>query len=527
MKKQTIALMATIGILAGIVSPAIGSETTPISQDTALSAGDWMGLTKRYPLPYFASQEIPEAPTPEILAAWWTTLGDETLTGLILSSLENNRDLVSARSRLREAREALGISKSAKLPWFDGGMSLTNSRKGENATGTGKQSGPIDLYHLGIDASWEIDLSGGLAYKIKASAADLQAQYGTLHSAWVSLSCEVALNYAGLRTLQNRLKVTEKNLALQMSTLELLQSQYDSGLADELALNQAKYTMEQIKSTIPPLRSSIEETMNRLSILVGQIPGSLTESLGEYRPLPKPDHMNLVGIPANYLRQRPDIYVAERNLAAQVARKEASKREFWPKLKLIGSIGLESFSYAGGMSVSDGGLFSFGPQISWPIFHGGQIRKNIKVQTERQEQALAAYEQTVMNAVAEVRNALTAETQERERNLSLQRGVEAAKNARELAEDQYIHGLKDFNNVIIAQSALLNLEEQLAMSEGEMLSNIVRLFKALGGGWAPLTEGDPTDSPETQKKAPEGIKLSDQSREYLNKIKNELATSKN
>jgi len=304
--------------------------------------------------------------------------------------------------------------------------------------------------------------------------------------------------------------------------VELLQSQYDSGLKDGLALSQAKYTMEQTRSTVPPLRTSIEETMNRLAILVGQVPGSLEEMLGEYRPLPKPEAVDLVGIPANSLRQRPDIYSAERRLAAQIARKKAAQRDLWPKFNLFGSIGLESFNSTSGLSLSDGVSYSFGPSISWPIFRGGAIRNNIKVQTAKQEQLLAAYEQTVLNAVAEVRNALTSETQERERNQSLQRGVEAARTAYEIAKDKYKNGLTDFNNVIGAQSALLTLEEQYAISEGQMLSNIVRVFKVLGGGWAPLTEGDlPQPSGKHAAKAKE-TQISSESQGYLEQIRKEL-----
>ncbi|HPJ27069.1 MAG TPA: TolC family protein, partial [Synergistaceae bacterium] len=284
-------------------------------------------------------------------------------------------------------------------------------------------------------------------------------------------------------------------------------------------------TMEQTKSTIPPIRAGMEEAMNRLAILVGEVPGSLSEDLSEYRPLSGPE-IDLVGIPADFLRQRPDIFMAERQLVAQIARKDAAKKDFIPKLLLFGSIGLESYGSASGLSISDGGLYSISPQISWPIFHGGAIRKNIQVQTERQEQALAAYEQTVLNAVAEVRNALTAETQERERNESLQRGVTAATTAMEVAEDQYNHGLKDFNNVIIAQSALLRLEEQLAISDGQMLSNLIQIFKALGGGWAPMEEYLPVQAKILKKEEPRGtVELSDESQAYLDSLRKELEAS--
>ncbi len=428
--KKIAALFSMICFLA-VPPPAVNAaEPLSLAGERAVVSSNWMELAKQHPMPYLAShQGFSEAPSAEVLASWWDAFGDETLTALILESLANNRDLAAAMSRLEQARAALGISRATVLPWLDSSNVLTRTKTGENGSSTGQQIGPIDFYSLGIDASWEIDIFGGKRQKVKAGKADIQAQYGDLHDAWVSLSSEVAVNYAALRTLQKRLEVAEKNLEIQVSTLELLQSQYDSGLRDGLALNQAKYTVEQTRSTIPPIRTGIEETMNRLAILVGQIPGNLVETLAEYRPLPAYESNDLVGIPANCVRQRPDIYSAEQRLVAQIARKKEAQRDIWPKLYLLGSIGLEAFSSTSGLSVSDGESYSFGPSISFPLFHGGAIRNNIKVQTAKQEEMLATYEQTVLNAVAEVRNALTAETQERERNLTLVRGVEAAKHA--------------------------------------------------------------------------------------------------
>lgn len=464
------------------------ADDVVISKDLELAGGDWTVMARRYPNPY-VSGDIAEAPSPEVLASWWNALEDETLTRLITLSLKNNRDLQVARAKVTESRAALGISKAALLPWLDSTNSWTRSKTPVNSTGNGV---PLEIYRLGIDASWEIDIFGGQRENIKAGVASLEAQYASLHAAWVTLSSEVALNYLSLRTLQERLGIAQKNLGLQTETLKLLQSRYDAGLTDSLALNQAKYTVEQTRSMIPPIQTSLEETMNGLAILVGSVPGSLEEILGERKPLPKPSAVNLVGIPANYLRQRPDIQFAERQLIAQVARKKSAKADLLPKFFLFGSVGLESLS-SGSLFSSDSYSYGFGPKITWPIFHGGAIRNNIRVQTAREEQYLAAYEQVVLGAVGEVRNALTANSQERERNGSLKLGVEAAKNALEVADDKYKNGLTNFNNVIDAQRALLSLEEQYAISEGQMTSNIVRLFKALGGGWEPLSAENQTD----------------------------------
>lgn len=477
MKK--IAITITSILILILSAFAAFAESVPASQDTELKEGRWTDMAKRYPIPA-VSGDIADAPKPEVLASWWDTLGDKTLTQLITWSLQSNRDLASARAKVTEARASLGISKAEMLPWLDTTNYWYNKKSPLDTAGK-----DIDIYRLGIDASWEIDIFGGRRQTVKAGVATLESQYSALHATWVSLSSEVALDYLTLRTLQERLVIAKDNLVLQQDTLDMLQSQVDSGLSDQLALNQAKYTLEQTKATIPPLETSIEETKNSLAILVGRVPGSLEEILGEKKPLPKLDAGMLVGIPANALRQRPDIRAAERQLVAQIARKKSAKADLWPKFYLIGSIGTEALD-SGSLFEGPNKAYSFGPKITWPIFHGGAIRNNIRVQTARQEQYLAAYEQAVLNAVAEVRNALTSGIQERQRNEALNRGVEAAQVALDVANNKYKNGLTDFNNVISAQQALLSLSEAYAISEGQVTSDAVRLFKALGGGWAPL-----------------------------------------
>lgn len=471
-----------------------GANGHGLSEEQLIAEGRWLDLAQQYDNQY-VSGDIANAPSAQRLAQWWNSLGDETLTQLIHLSLNNNRDLGIARARVSEARATLGISKSTRLPWLDSVNTWSNTDASKNSTTPG---GSSNIYRLGIDASWEIDVFGGQRENIRTSEAELGATHAALHNTWVTLSSEVALNYLSLRTLQERLNIANQNLDLQMNTLEMLQSQYDSGLTDALAPSQAQYTVEQTRASIPSIRAGIESTMNVLAILTGEVPGSLEEKLSVVMPIPKPDPVNLVGIPAEALRRRPDIRAAEMQLLAQTARKKSAKADLYPKFHLIGSIGIESLS-TGSLFSSDSYGYSFGPRITWPIFHGGAIRRNIEVQGAREEQLLAAYEGTVLNAVAEVRNALTADTQERERNRSLRRGMDAARTAVEVAEDKYRNGLTDFNNVIGAQSALLSLQDQYVTSEGQMTSNIVQIFKALGGGWAPMDEELLTAAAEAKK----------------------------
>ena len=457
----------------------------PVSDEEGIREGDWFGLVHKYDNEFARSADGSDSELSlDMLIDWFTGMESNTLSILVSRAFMNNRDLASARARAIEARAALGISRAAILPWLDNTNTWTYYQASNNSAQRGVQTETIKL---GIDASWEIDLFGGPGLRIEAAEANLESSYAAMHAVWVTLSAETALNYVSYCTLRERLNIAERNLALQEESLSLLTSQYEAGLADSLAMNQARYTIEQTRASIPQIKVSMENVLNALAILTGEVPGSLEHLLRE-----RPDHPRLfkdaefTGIPANTLRQRPDVRAAERALAAQIALRRASERDLLPRFFLFGSIGLETLG--GSLFSGDSVGFAFGPRISLPVFHGGAIRRNIQVQTAREEQLAAAYEGTVLAAVAEVRNALAANTQEAERNRSLRAGVEAAYAAMEIANDKYINGLSDYYNVIGAQTALLSLEDALVVSDGQMTGNVIRIFKSLGGGWQPITE---------------------------------------
>lgn len=485
MKKLTICTISALAIMAA-ASAAFAAEakTEPTSQDIQIKNGEWTELAQVYPVAY-VSGDLSEELTPEKLASWWNVFGDPTMTELIMRSLEKNRDLASARASVREARYQLGISEANLLPWLDANGSWNNARTPVEVGGTGSAQQYVSL---GLDATWEIDIFGGQRASVRAQRATLQAQYAMLYSTWSSLAAEVAMDYISLRTLQEQLDIANYNVGLQEETVAIQQSRVDAGLADELTLKQAQYTLEQTRATIPTIIASIEQTKNALAILIGEIPGTLEEELMEHKPVPRIESTALIGIPANAIRQRPDIRQAERELVAQIARKKAARADLWPKFYLTGAIGTQA--HEGSLFNGPGKMYSFLPQISWPIFHAGAITKNIKVQGARAEQLLAAYEQTVLNAVGEVRDALSDNVQEYARNASLKSGVDAAQAALDLANERYAQGLVDFTNVINAQSALASLSEQYVVSGGQISTNAVKLFKALGGGWQPLDEAE-------------------------------------
>jgi NodT family efflux transporter outer membrane factor (OMF) lipoprotein len=319
---------------------------------------------------------------------------------------------------------------------------------------------------------------------VEAAEADLQASREELRGVLVSLLGEVALNYVEVRTIQSQLRIAQSNLKTQEETYQLVRWRYEAGLTDKLAVEQARYNLESTRSQIPTLRTGLEEAKNRLAVLLGEPSGRVQKELEEPKSIPVPSLKVAVGVPADVLRQRPDIRRAERQLAAQTARIGVATAELYPKLTLSGSIGLETLSL--GHPASGVASLSGGPKITWAIFKAGAIRQNIEVQSALQEQYLISYQTTVLSALEEVENALVAYAEEQSRLQSLKEAARAAEEAVELAGQKYQSGLTDFGDVLEAQRSLLSLQDQQVRSEGEIASNLVRLYKALGGGWATL-----------------------------------------
>jgi multidrug efflux system outer membrane protein len=418
---------------------------------------------------------------PQTLAAWWKILNDPELSSLIDRAVLGNLDLKKALARVREARARRGIAKADLFPTLDATGSATWSRTSKD-TGSGKTS---DFYAAGFDAGWELDIFGGVRRSVEAAESDLQATQEDLRSVLLSLLAEVALNYIDVRTSQVQIAVAEANLEAQSETYQLTQWRYEAGLSDELAVQQARYSLENTRSLIPALRTGLEEAMNRIAVLLGEQPGKVHPELEKREPIPVTPLNVAVGVPADLLRRRPDVRQAERQLAAQTARIGVATADLYPKFTLSGSIGLEALSLS---NLPSSGTWSLsgGPRITWAIFKGGAIRQNIEVQSALQEQALIQYEATILGALEEVENALVAYAEVQQRRQSLSEATQAAQKAVDLAQHKYQAGLTDFNNVLDAQRSLLSFQEQLAQSEGTVTSNLVRLYKALGGGWTSL-----------------------------------------
>ncbi|MDA8077395.1 MAG: efflux transporter outer membrane subunit [Nitrospiraceae bacterium] len=425
------------------------------------------------------------------LSEWWTTLNDSELTNLIERAIQSNTDLRKAKSRVREARARRGISEAALFPSVNasGSVQHTHSRAqtgfvvDSNLPSTGSNAtAESDLYSMGFDAGWEVDLFGGKRRAIEASHANLEASGEDLNDVLVSLIGEVASSYVDLRSFQTRLSIAEANRDAQQETYQIVQWRREAGLITDLDVDQAKYNMEQTKTQIPTLETGIEKAKNRLAVLLGLNPGSLEKELAERKSIPVASQEIAYGIPADVLRNRPDVRQAERKLAAETARIGVQTAEMYPKLNLSGSIGLEALSLSNLFNASSK-VYSYGPSFKWNIFNAGSVRQNIEAQNAVQEQALITYEASILSALEEVNNALAAYAKERIRRQLLFEASQAAERAAGLAQNQYSSGLIDFQSVLDAQRSLLNFQGQLAESEAAVTSDLISLYKALGGGW--------------------------------------------
>jgi outer membrane protein, multidrug efflux system len=415
------------------------------------------------------------------LATWWTKLDDPLLSSLIERSVAGNLDVRRAQAAVRRARALAGITRSGLYPTVDAAGSFIARGAGKNAD----LDDTTDLYATAFDAAWEIDVFGGKRRSVEAAVADLEASEEDLRDVLVSLLSEVALNYIGARTYQARLGAAEANLASQEETYRLTEWRLQAGLSDELAEQQARYNLEHTKSQIPTLMTGLEGTVNRVSVLVGEPPGSVRKEMETVYPVPAVPQEVAIGVPADVLRQRPDIRRAERQLAAETARVGATQAELYPRFTLSGSIGLEALSINRLFSLSNR-VFNYGSAISWPLFDAGNIRNSIEAQSAVQERALISYEASILTALEDVENALVAYREERQRRASLAETSHAAWSAAQLAKHKYEAGLTDFTSVLDAQRSLYAYQDELAQSDGVIASNLVRLYKAFGGGWTTL-----------------------------------------
>lgn len=413
------------------------------------------------------------------LAQWWRGLGDPQLSRLVEEAAANNLDLKLAQSRLREARARRAMAAAELFPTLSARAAASRSRSSEEM---GRGASAVgETYSALFDASWEADVFGGRRRALESAEASLGAWREDLRDTQVRLLAEVTLNYVEVRGYQARLEIARKNLASQAETWQIARWRYEAGLAGQLDVDQARFNLEQTRSQLPALQIGLDQAKNRLAILIGRKPGELAE-LEMAAAIPGVPATVAVGIPADTLRQRPDLRRAERQLAAATAQVGVATAALYPNFSLSGTIGLQALSSARLLQGS-ARLFSVAANAGWLLFDAGRIRHNIAVQDALQEQALIAYESAVRAALLDVENALAAYAGEQNRRVAVRDAVQAAQSAAGLAASQYSAGLIDFQAVLDTQRSLLNLEDQLSQSDAAVASNLARLYKSLGGGW--------------------------------------------
>ncbi len=432
---------------------------------------------------------------PAQVAEWWSLMNDEKLDSLIHRAMESNMDLMLAEARIRESRAARGIVAADAYPAVDaagsfsrsrssGGVSTDRDRVAGSGDGGSRSRQTQDSFLVGFDASWEVDIFGGVRRSVEAADADIQATEENLRDALVTLVAEVARNYVQLRGDQRRITIAEANLKSQEQTLDLTIARFDAGLSSELDVAQARAQLATTEARVPVLESSARQAIHQLGVLLGMEPGALLAELEAEGPIPVGPEDVPVGLPSDLLRRRPDVRRAERELAAATARIGLATADLFPRFLLTGAAGQDGVGLVDAAMPSNT-FWRFGPSVRWPVFDAGRIRANIQVQDARQEQALVRYEQAVLNSLKDVEDALVAYSKEHATRKALLQAVEASRRAVEISSELYSKGLVDFLNVLINQRALDVTQDQLALSEQALSTNLVALFKALGGGWEP------------------------------------------
>lgn len=422
------------------------------------------------------------------LQTWWLNLNDPVLNDLIEKAGAENLSLKIAAARIYEARAVRGIASGQWYPDVNAAGLYNRSRPSESFVPAGVTPDQSNFHSTGFDSSWEIDVFGRISRSVESADAGLEASIEDYRDVLVTLYADIALNYVQVRTLQARLYYAEENVAAQKKTMQLTKDRLEAGIAPELDVYQAELNLASTESLIPTLQIFLMQSINRLSVLLGERPGTLRERLAEHATVPKPPENLAVDLPAELLRQRPDIRRSERDLAAQTARIGIATADLYPRFSLSGTFAVEG-SQMRDLGNINNRAWSFGPSFRWNLFDGDRIRNSIKVEDARTKQALNRYELTVLQALEEVENSMVGYAQQQVRYAALERSAQAAQRSVVVViEGLYIPGLTDFQNVLDMQRSLFVQQDQLAESEGLVIQELIRLYKALGGGWATTTE---------------------------------------
>lgn len=439
-----------------------------------------------------ASSELSSQPD-----RWWTTFNDPGLSSLIERAAAANLDVKQAVLRISEARAQRDATAGGRWPQLSANAALQRQRISENtlmgaqlaaaAKSGAPLSNPYDQYQLGVDVSWEIDLFGRVRRSVEAANADTEASSEDRHAVLLSLCGEVAQNYLALRGEQLSLSITRDSLTTERDLLELTQQRRSVGLANDLDVSNAAALVATSEAQVPTLERQVTQSINQLSQLLGREPAALRAELEMEQAVPSAPPQISLGVPADLARRRPDIRRAEARLHAATARAGVAAADLFPRLSLGASAGWQAQD-AGDLTEWASHFFSVGPRLELPIFNGGQRRATVRLQDVREQEAALDYQRTVLASLHEVENALAAYKTEQTRRDALTTAVAHNQDAVELARQRYQSGIASFLEVLDAERSLQQNQLQLAQSTTTVSTNLVALYKALGGGWDDFNE---------------------------------------
>jgi len=444
-----------------------------------------------------------------VRADWWQTFEDPVLTELVLAASTGNYSLRAAGLNVLAARAQLGIAVGSRYPQLQRATGAASMVSGsENAANTGGGDLAYSQYSVNFETSWEIDFWGRFRRGIEAADASLSAAVANYDNALVLLLAQVATTYTELRASQEELRIARENLELQRRSYQIADVLYRNGENDELDMQQAKTLLLSTESSIPALEASVYQAQNALAVLVGRPAGELSALLAAPAPLPAVPADIAIGIPADLLRQRPDVREAEFEAAAQSARIGIALADLYPSIGLSGTLGLTAAGATATTRTGNSGLaeladrdslsFVAGPGASWNILNYGRLRNNVRVQDARLQQLLEVYRGTVLRAGQEVEDAIAALLGYQRQYRILGDVVGAAKRSSELALLRYREGLADYQRVLDSQQSLFAQQQRYVRARAGAVNSLVALYKALGGGWQ-IREGRPFVDQDTQQ----------------------------
>ncbi len=424
---------------------------------------------------------------------WWKSFQDAELDSLIERAVVANYDLKLATARVFEARAAKGVAQSSFFPQVTGNASGTRFRQFTvAAVPSSTTKGAVtptpfafetNNFQGSFDAVWELDVFGRIRRSVEAARGDLAASEHDRRNVLITLLGDIGRNYADLRGFQLRLTIAEENIGVAEETVKLTRALVQGGQASERDVAQAEAQLESVRAQLPTLNSNIAVTMHRLAVLLGEQPGALDAELKARNPVPVAPPQVPVGLPSDLLKRRPDIQRAEAQLAAATARIGQAKADYFPRFTLLGAAGRQA-TQLHDLTLGLGNFFSVGPGITLPVFTGGRIRSNVAVQQARAKEAFDSFQSTVLTSLEEMEDALVTYANEQDRRDRLEATVHANQTALELAQVQYRAGLTDFLTVLDSERDLYANQDLLAQSQVAIATDLVSLYKALGGGWS-------------------------------------------